>query len=400
MTLSNRKIILGITGGIAAYKSAYLARLLVKAEAEVQVIMTEAGAKFVTPLTFESLTNRAVAVHMFPPDEFVGTRHISYAEWPDVLCVAPATADFLARIAGGQCPDLLTTVVCATKRPILLAPAMNEGMYANPAVQKNIALLREYGYHFAEVGTGEMACNSFGAGRMAEPEEIFERIVKLLSIPGPLAGKKVLVTAGPCREALDPVRFISNRSSGKMGFALARQAQLLGAEVTLVTGPVALADPEGIAITRVETTAQMAAAVGVKFGASDYLIMAAAPADYKPTLSFDKKIKKCTDGMTVEFSPTIDILLSLADKKKPAQTVVGFALETDNDLENATGKLASKKLDYIVVNNALEKDAAFDSDTNHVRVLKKGGDSIIIDKADKEIVARKIWEFVLANGDA
>lgn len=399
MKLSNRKIILGITGGIAAYKSAYLVRLLTKAGAEVQVIMTEAATKFITPLTFESLTVREVAVEMFPENRVVGTRHITLAEWPDLVIVAPATADFLAQAANGLCPSLLAAVLCATKKKVVLAPAMNEGMYTHPAVQKNIATLRGLGYRFAEVGVGEMACQSYGPGRMAEPEEIFDIVVDELNQSGPLRGKKVLVTAGPCREAIDPVRFISNRSSGKMGFAIAKEAQRLGAEVTLITGPVSLPDPSGINIVKVDTTEQMAQAVEAEFTATDYLVMAAAPADYKPAQTMPRKMKKGTSSVSIELLPTIDILKQIASKRRKTQTVVGFSLETENEIENSRRKLSEKQLDCIIVNNPLEEGAGFEVDTNRVTILSKNGDSVSIDKADKETVSRNIWEYVLTHGD-
>lgn len=398
MSLFNRNIVLGITGGIAAYKSAYLARLLIKAGAAVQVIMTEAGTKFVTPLTFEALTGKEVAVEMFPENRVVGTRHISLAEWPDLIVVAPATADFIGQIAYGLCPSLLSAVVCATRRPVLLAPAMNEGMYANPAVQQNIATLRQRGYHFAEVGVGEMACRSYGAGRMAEPEDILKSIVDLLSFKGPLSGKKILVTAGPCREPLDPVRFLSNRSSGKMGYAVTRQAFLLGGEVTLISGPVALADLPGVRTIKVETTAQMAEAVESEVDACDYLIMAAAPADFKPRTISPQKIKKDGGDRTIELTAAPDILKRISARRRPDQIIVGFALETENELENAARKLRDKKLDYIVVNNPFEEGAGFETETNCVIVLNNKGKSVTLELADKDIIARKLWEFVL--GDA
>ncbi len=399
MEPAGRKIVLGVTGGIAAYKSAYLTRLLVKANAEVQVVMTEAGAKFVTPLTFESLTNRTVAVRMFPEKRFVGTRHISMAEWPDLIVVAPATADFIAHFALGLCPSLLASIVCATRRQVIIAPAMNDGMYENQAVQENIQKLRDRGVIIAEVGIGAMACDSFGPGRMAEPDDIFALICSSLSNNAPLSGKKVLVTAGPCRESLDPVRFMSNRSSGKMGFAIALEAKKLGAEVSLVTGPVELADIPGVEMERIETTEQMAQAVQKKFADSDYLIMAAAPADYKPKISFKQKMKKCDIGIMVDFEPTIDILKLIAKSKKETQTVVGFSLETENELANSEKKLTEKKLDYIVINNPLEDGAGFETDTNRVTILSATGETQAIDRASKNIVAQKIWAYLLDHAD-
>ncbi len=398
MHLTNRKIVLGVTGGIAAYKSAYLTRLLVKADAEVQVIMTEAATKFVTPLTFEALTNRDVAVEMFPEQRFYATHHITLAVWPDLIVVSPATADIIAQVANGLCPSLLAAVICATRKPVIWAPSMNEGMYANPAVQKNIDTLRQMGHIIADVGVGEMACRSFGAGRMAEPEEILNLIVNELKGKGPLKGKKIIVTAGACREPLDPVRFISNRSSGKMGFALARQAERLGGEVTLITGPVSLNDLPGVRVVRVETTDQMAQAVENEFAGADYLIMAAAPADYKPAANQPRKMKKDNKPLTVELIPTVDILKKLSSLRTDSQIVVGFSLETENELENAKKKLQEKQLDYIVMNNPLEEGAGFESDTNRVTILSKSGATLALDKADKDVVAEKIWEYILRDG--
>jgi phosphopantothenoylcysteine decarboxylase/phosphopantothenate--cysteine ligase len=398
MKLINRKILLGVSGGIAAYKSAYLTRMLIRAEAEVQVIMTEAATKFVTPLTFESLTDRPVAVHMFPEDTFVATRHISFARWPDIIVISPATADIIAQVANGFCPSLLSTIVCATKKKVVWAPSMNEGMYTSPAVQKNIEKLRQMGHILADVGVGEMACKSYGPGRMAEPEEIFELIVNELKGNGPLRGKKVVVTAGPCREAIDPVRFISNRSSGKMGFAVARQAERLGAEVTLVSGPVALDHPPGIEVIRVENTEQMAGAVEAAFKDADYLVMAAAPADYKSVESRPRKIKKGDQDLNIKLIPTIDILKRIASIRTNSQIVVGFSLETENDLENGKKKLQEKRLDYIVINNPLEEGAGFDTDTNRVTIMSKSGDVRTIDREDKDVVAEKIWEYIITDG--
>ncbi len=398
MRLANRKIILGVTGGIAAYKSAYLTRLLVKAGADVQVVMTEAATKFVTPLTFESLTGREAAVEMFPVGRYFATHHISFAEWPDIFVIAPATADFIAQIAHGHCGTLLAAILCATRRKIILVPAMNEGMWANPAVQKNLEILRGYGYIIADVGVGEMACQSFGPGRMAEPDEIFEIVAGELEPQGPLAGKAILVTAGPCREGLDPIRFISNRSSGKMGFALARQAMHLGGNVTLITGPVALPDPLGMRVVRVETTEEMAAAVTTRFPSVDYLIMAAAPADYRPARRADHKIKKTGATLVIELEPTVDILKSVAGIRRDTQVVVGFALETENDVENARNKLNDKRLDYIIVNNPLEEGAGFETDTNRVTIISRSGDQRRIDRDDKDVVAQKIWEYLTTDG--
>jgi len=398
MKLINRKILLGVSGGIAAYKTAYLARLLIRAGADVQVVMTEAATKFVTPLTFESLTDRPVAVEMFPRDRFIATRHITFAKWPDIIVVSPATADLIAQVANGFCPSLLATIICATKRKVLWAPSMNEGMYTSPAVQKNMETLRQMGHIMADVGVGEMACKSYGPGRMAEPEDLFELIVNILKGNGPLRGKKVVVTAGPCREAIDPVRYISNRSSGKMGFALARQAERLGAEVTLVSGPVALEDPAGVEVVRVENTEQMANAVETAFKDADYLVMAAAPADFKTVDTKRQKIKKGAQDLNITLVPTIDILRNIASIRTNSQTVIGFSLETENDLENGKKKLQEKRLDFIVINNPLEEGAGFDTDTNRVTIVSKSGDVRMIDRDDKDVIAEKIWEYIIEDG--
>jgi len=397
MKLAHRKILIGISGGIAAYKSAYLVRLLVKAGADVQVVMTPAATEFITPLTFEALTDREVFVEMFPRHRFAGTHHITLANWPDIIAVTPASADILAQVAHGFCPSLLATIICATRRKVIWAPSMNEAMFSNPAVQANIKSLADRGHIMAEVGIGEMACKSYGAGRMAEPEEIFELIAGEIGRGGPLEGKKVIVTAGGCREAIDPVRFISNRSSGKMGYALAAEAEKLGAEVTLISGPAALEPPPGVSVVRVESTEEMAEAVESEFGEADYLVMAAAPADYKPAQTLRQKMKKGEDNFALELVPTIDILKKIAPQRTDHQVVVGFSLETENEIENSKKKLAEKGLDFIVVNNPLEEGAGFDADTNRVTILSASGDSRRIDKAEKTLIASHIWKYILES---
>jgi len=279
-------------------------------------------------LTFESLTDHEVAVEMFPQNRFAATHHILLATWPDLIVVAPATADVIAQVANGLCPSLLSTVLCATKKKILWAPSMNEGMYTNPAVQKNIEILRAIGHVIAEVGVGEMACKSYGPGRMAEPEEIFDLIVGQLRGHGPLNGKKVVVTAGPCREALDPVRLFPIGRPGRWGLPW-RSRRKSGAETLLITGPTALSDPPGIEVVRVETTAQMAAAVEGGFAGADYLVMAAAPADFRPAETSPHKIKKNDKGLTVHLTPAIDILKKISAIRADSQVVVGFSLETE-----------------------------------------------------------------------
>ncbi len=389
MSLKDRRILIGMTGGIACYKVPYLIRQLKQADAEVRVMMTSAATKFITPLTLETISGEPVALEMFPADKFVSTRHIDLATWADLTIVAPATANFIGKAAGGICDDLLSTVICATKSTVLVVPAMNPNMWQHPPVQRNTAYLKEIGYQFIGPGTGEMACDQHGEGRMVEPDKIYTKAVSLLKSSrkkkGPkaleatetskteskLSGKRILVTAGPCREPIDPVRYISNRSSGKMGYALAIAATDLGANVTLVTGPTSLPDPSGIKTVRVETTDEMYRAVSGQFSRIDCLIMAAAPADYAPAEVSDQKIKKATASRQLALKPTIDILERLGRRKK-SQLLVGFALETENGVANARLKLKSKNLDLIVLNSACEPGSGFDSDTNRVTLIQPG----------------------------
>ncbi|MEP0828256.1 MAG: bifunctional phosphopantothenoylcysteine decarboxylase/phosphopantothenate--cysteine ligase CoaBC [Candidatus Zixiibacteriota bacterium] len=372
MSLKNKKIIVGITGGIAAYKTPNLIRLLKKDEAEVRSIMTASATKFITALTIETVSQNPVSVEMFPEDRFAGTHHIDMADWPDLFVIAPATANFIAKVASGICDDLLTTVICATRKPILIAPAMNTNMYLNPITQKNIKFLKELGYQFIDPNEGELACNVVGWGRMAEPEEIHSYILRQFQKKKSLTDRKVLVTAGPCREALDPVRYISNRSSGKMGYALAAAAKEAGADVTLISGPSSLSAPWGIETIKVESTEEMFRAVERRFPQSDFLIMAAAPADFTPEKVEKKKIKK-SDSMVLSLKPTVDILSSLRRQRKN-QKVIGFALETDRGPENALAKLKAKALDMIVL-NMMEKQTPFDNDQNQVTIIYKNGKS-------------------------
>ncbi|SYZ73809.1 Coenzyme A biosynthesis bifunctional protein CoaBC (Includes: Phosphopantothenoylcysteine decarboxylase; Phosphopantothenate--cysteine ligase) [Candidatus Zixiibacteriota bacterium] len=373
MSLQDKKIIVGLTGGIAAYKTPNFIRLLKKDDAEVRAIMTDAATKFITELTIETVSQNPVAREMFPADRYVGTHHIDLADWPDLFVIAPATANFIAKIASGICDDLLTTVICATKKPVIIAPAMNTNMYLNPVTQKNIQYLKSLGYIFIDPNEGELACNVVGWGRMAEPEEIYQFVLKYLQKKKSLTGKKVTVTAGPCREPLDPVRYISNRSSGKMGYALAAAARDAGAEVTLISGPSALRTEPDINLLKVETTAEMFAAVKKRFRQTDILIMAAAPADFKPRKIEKNKIKKGKD-LSIELTGTVDILQSLIPMRRKSQLLVGFALETENGIINAKAKLRDKGLDMIVLNSTNESPA-FESDSNKVSLIYKNGRS-------------------------
>jgi phosphopantothenoylcysteine decarboxylase / phosphopantothenate---cysteine ligase len=390
MSIKDKKIMVGLTGGIAAYKTPGLIRLLRKDAADVRAIMTEAATKFITRLTIETVSQNPVALEMFPEDRFAGTHHIDMADWPDLFVIAPATANFIGKVASGICDDLLTTVICATKRPVMIAPAMNSNMYLNPITQKNIVYLKSLGYLFIDPGEGELACNTIGWGRMAEPEEIHQVIKSFFQKKKSLNKKKVLVTAGPCREAIDPVRFISNRSSGKMGSALARAAFEAGAEVTLVAGPTDITPEPGIDVVKVESTEEMYRAVKTHFAKSDILIMAAAPADFKAEKSAEHKIKK-GGTLLLKLTPTIDILNSLKKTRKKNQKVVGFALETENGIKNARAKLKEKGLDLIVL-NTFENAAPFDSDSNKVTLIDKSGQVESLPVMSKLELARRLIE--------
>ncbi len=391
MSLKDYKITVGLTGGIAAYKTPFLIRLLKKDEAEVRAIMTRHAEKFITALTIETVSQNPVPIDMFPDERFVGTHHIDMAGWPDLFVIAPATANFLGKVASGICDDLLTTVICATDKPVMICPAMNSSMYLNPITQGNIEKLKKLGYHFVSPGEGELACDTIGPGRMAEPEDIFKAVTAFLQKKKLLSKKKVIVTAGPCREYLDPVRYLSNESSGKMGYALAEAARDMGAEVTLVSGPTALRPPGGMNIIAVETTEQMHKAVKKAFSKADILIMAAAPADYTAKQTAKQKIKKNAAVLSFELTPTIDILQSLKKTKKTKQKVVGFALETENGLANATAKLKAKGLDMIVL-NSLENTHPFGGDTNRVTLLLKKGDPVELPTMTKRALADLICE--------
>ena len=374
MSLKDKKILVGLTGGIACYKTPYLIRLLGREGASVRVVMTRAATKLITPLTLETVSGHPVAVELFPEGEFAATRHIDLAEWADLITVAPATANFLGKAAGGIADDLLTTIICATPRPVMVAPAMNPGMWSSRVTQKNYAYLKELGYFFVGPTEGEMACDDYGVGRMAEPEQIFEAVKCFLSgnfEKRLLAGKKVLVTAGPTREALDPVRFLSNYSSGRMGFALAQAALLLGAETTLISGPTSLMPPAGAKLISIKSTSELSDSVKKEFKQSDCLIMAAAPADFTPASVAAHKIKKAAAGWTLAFEPTVDILKGVAAKKKASQLVVGFALETENAVANARKKLKEKNLDMLVLNQPGDK-TGFAGETNRVTILMPG----------------------------
>jgi phosphopantothenoylcysteine decarboxylase/phosphopantothenate--cysteine ligase len=399
MSLAGKKITVGLTGGIACFKVPNLVRLLTKQKAEVHVLMTEAATKFITPLTLETVSNHPVEWQMFPEAQYVATRHIDLAGWPDLFVIAPATANFLGKVASGVSDDLLTTIICATTKPILIAPAMNPNMWRNKVTQRNFGYLtRELGFSSIGPAQGEMACEDWGIGRMSEPEEIFAVIDAFFakgSKKKVLEGKRILVTAGPCREAIDPVRYISNRSSGKMGYALAQAAVDLGAQVTLISGPTDLTPPANVEFKSIETTEQMARAVLRHFGQSDCLIMAAAPADFTPVRPQKSKIKKVSADLELKLKPTTDILKEVARVRRKGQRVIGFALETDNEIANARRKLVEKKLDMIVLNNPTRDGEGFQHDTNRV-ILIRGGKvrPVHLPLADKSEISARILEIV------
>ena len=365
------RILLGVTGGIAAYKSPDLVRRLRERGAEVQVVMTEGARQFVTPLTFQAVSGREVRDSLWDANAEAAMGHIELARWADAVLIAPATAEFIAKLAQGRADDLLTTLCLATASPVSVAPAMNQQMWANAATQSNISTLRGRGVVVLGPGSGDQACGETGEGRMLEPAELAAAVLESLSGARPLAGCKVVVTAGPTRERIDPVRFISNRSSGKMGYAVAQAAREAGAEVVLVSGPVALPAPAGVTRVNVESARQMLAAVQSALEGADIYIGAAAIADYVPASVSAQKIKKSSDTMTLSLVKAPDILASVAAlERRPF--VVGFAAETQDVEQNARAKLEGKRLDMIAANRVGD-GIAFDQDENSLLLLWQGG---------------------------
>ena len=392
---ANRRILLGVTGGIASYKSAWLARLLSKAGADVDVVMTRAAQEFVGAITFEALTGRRVHTEIFGAGNALD--HITLARAADAIVVAPATADFMARAAGGHADDLLTACLLAATSPVMFVPAMNDHMWAHGQTRRNVAHLRELGYTVIEPDEGMLAAGEgSGPGRMPEPETIFAHVGRLLEPRARLRDRRVTVTAGPTREAVDPVRFISNRSSGRMGVALAAAAWRRGAEVTLIAGPMDVPAPTGVNVVPVETTAQMAAAVAEALATADVLVMAAAPADFRPSQPATRKIKKASAAATLELEPTADILLSTRGARRNGSVIVGFALETNDAVAAGREKLAAKGLDLIVVNDATEPGAGFGVETNRVTLLEPGGKEEVLPLMPKSEVADAILDRVEA----
>ena len=392
MSIRDKNIVLGITGGIAAYKACELARLMIKSGANVHVIMTKGAAEFVAPLTLQTLSRNPVHTDLFSLTQEAEVGHISLADRADLFVIAPSTANLIGKIAGGIADDLLTTTIMATKVPVLLAPAMNCNMYENPIVQENMNKLKGYGYNFIDSETGELACGYEGKGRMAEPGDIMEEIETILS-PKDLKGERIVVTAGPTYEAIDPVRFIGNRSSGKMGYALAKMAVRRGAEVTLISGPSSLLPPRGTRFISVESAEEMRKAVTANLKDATIVIMAAAVADYRPKKATSEKLKKGAASISLDLEKTEDIISEIG-RKKGKRLIIGFAAETDNLWANAKKKLKEKNLDLIIANNVKEPGAGFAVDTNIVTIIDNKGTLEALPKMSKDEVAWKVLDRV------
>jgi phosphopantothenoylcysteine decarboxylase/phosphopantothenate--cysteine ligase len=392
-TAKDRVIVLGVTGGIACYKAVELVRLLVKTGFKVQVIMTRGAMEFVTPLTFQTLSGNPVATETFNLTQESEIGHIDLADNADLFVVAPATANVIGKIAAGIADDLLTTVLMATQAPVLVAPAMNIHMYENPVLQENLRKLRRIGYHVMEPDEGYLACGYDGKGRLPDPEKIVEEIERLLKTKD-LTGERLLITAGPSREPIDPVRYLSNRSSGKMGCALARAALRRGAEVTLVMGPTALLPPAGARVIPVTTAAEMREAVLKEYARCTAVIMAAAVADYRSASVAEKKIKRGTGTIELRLEPNPDILKELG-QSKDGKWLIGFAAETEELTGNAQKKLHEKNLDMVVANNVAEAGSGFDGDTNIATIVDRTGAIRTLPLMSKDDLADTIYDYFL-----
>ena len=389
--LTDKTVLLGVTGGIAAYKAAALASALVKQHAAVEVVMTEHATKFITPLTFEELTGRRVMVDTFDRNFQHQVEHIALAQRTDLVIIAPATANVCAKLAHGLADDMLTTTVLACRCPKLIAPAMNTNMYENPVTQDNLETLRRYGWEVIEPKSGRLACGAVGAGKLPEPEELLQYVLKHLALPHDLIGKKVLSSAGPTQEALDPVRYLTNHSTGKMGYALARMSMLRGADVTLVSGPTAIAPPPFTKVVPIVSAQDMFEAVTENAPDADYIFMAAAVADYTPRDYFDDKVKKSDGDMQIPLKRTQDILAWLGSHRTPGQVICGFSMETRNMLENRQNKLLKKNVDMICANNLKVPGAGFGVDTNVITLITR--DQVVeLPMLSKEAAANAILD--------
>ena len=394
MLLNGKKVVLCVTGGIAAYKAADLVSRLKKQGAEVDVLMTESACEFITPLTLEVLSGRRVVTDMFDREFTWEVEHISLAKKADIFVIAPATANFIGKAAHGIADDMVTTTYMATKAPVLIAPAMNTGMYTNPVVQENMEILRARGVRFVEPDAGRLACGDVGKGKLADPAVIVDAMIDMLT-PKDLAGISLLVTAGPTREAMDPVRFISNHSTGKMGYAIAEHAQRRGATVTLVSGPVGLEQPKYLEFVSIKSARDLRDAVISRLPNLDWVIKAAAVGDYRPATCADDKIKKKDDDMSISLVRNPDILAEVGEKKREDQIVCGFAMETKDLIVSARTKLEKKNCDMLVANNLKVAGAGFGHDTNVVTMLYRDGSSESLDLMQKQEIADIILDRML-----
>lgn len=389
-----KNLVLGVSGGIAVYKALEIVSLLVKKDINVNVIMTESATKFVTPLSFQSLSQNMVTCDMFAEPKAWEIQHISLAEKADVFLVAPATANIIGKVANGIADDMLSTTIMATKAKVIFAPAMNTNMYENPIVQENIKKLKSLGYEFIDPAEGRLACGTSGKGKLESPEIIVDKVLMELNENKDLLNKNVVVTAGPTIAPIDPVRFITNRSTGKMGYAIAKEARNRGANVTLISGPTSIIAPKDINVVEVSTNEEMKDEVMNIFDEADIVIKSAAVADYKPKNYSTQKIKKGDGELCIEFIRDNDILMELGSKKKN-QILVGFAAESQELKDNAMSKLQRKNLDYIVANDITASDTGFASEDNKVIILSKEGKEIYLDKMSKEKIATNLFDIIL-----
>lgn len=396
--LENKHIVLGVSGGIAAYKSVELLRLLTKQGADIRVLMTRNACRFVGPLTFEALSGKAVCTHLFEEGHNASIGHIAWAKDADAVIVAPATANIIGKIAGGIADDALTTFLLAVTAPVLICPSMNSDMYQSTSVQRNLSILEKDGHIILKPDSGELACGVTGPGRLPEPEEILDRLIKGMC-PQDLSEKRILVTAGPTQEPMDPVRFLSNPSSGKMGFAIARAAEHRGAHVTLISGPTSLQDPCNVKVIRIQTAAQLASAAFENFPHADIIIKSAAVSDYRPREVGSEKMKKKKDAMVLNLVRNQDILAEMG-QRKGSRFLVGFAAETEALDQHATEKLQIKNLDMIVGNIVKGEDSAFGSDTNKVTLYYRDGTQEALPVMDKEGLAHKLLDRIVQRVDA
>ena len=393
--LQGKTVLLGVTGSIAAYKIAYLASALKKLHAQVHVLMTKNATNFINPITFESLTGNKCLVDTFDRNFQFQVEHVSIAKQADVVMIAPASANVIGKLAHGIADDMLTTTIMACKCKKIISPAMNTNMYENPIVQDNLAILQHYGYEVIEPASGYLACGDTGAGKMPEPEMLLEYILREIAKEKDLSGRKVLVTAGPTQEAIDPVRYITNHSSGKMGYALAKAAMLRGAQVTLVSGPCAIEPPPFVKLVPIVTAKEMFDAVTSVSFEQDIIIKAAAVADYRPAKVFDDKVKKQEGQMSIELEKTDDILQYLGDNRVPGQFLCGFSMETQNMLGNSRAKLGKKHLDMVAANNLKVAGAGFQGDTNVLTLITQDED-VSLQLMSKEDAANVILDKILS----